>query len=441
MANGWVMRVVNWLPLSFRSPRAVVALVLAVLAGGALHVARAQAPDPTPNPQTKPAKAKAPPAKRAKTAKQETAAAATPGPTTASNAAIGPETKPGKRPERRIARPAPPLPPTVTPPTPAEQRQQMLAPVASWGFQLRQIRFPEIAASPLDLVVIDHALSGGRRFLQEFSPEQIRQLRSKPDGRRRLVLAYLSIGEAERYRFYWKPDWFDGDKKPAWLGDLNTVWDGNYLVRFWDPDWQRLIFGTPQSYLERIKAAGFDGIYIDRADAHAEWTATYPEAEKAMVSFITNLAQTARANDPFFLVVLQNAEELVAHKAIVDAIDGLAKEDLFYGIDHKATPNDPSTVDWSLQQLRKLKRANRRILVVEYLADAEKAALARRRAEAEGFVIHFTNRDLGELTLRAPDQPATAAAPQATAPSGPVASPGALPETVPGATTPPGALR
>ena len=59
----------------------------------------------------------------------------------------------------------------------------------------------------------------------------------------------------------------------------------------------------------------------------------------AAALFTTNLAQAARANDPYFLVIMQNAEELVAHKAVVDAIDGIAKEDLFYGVDHKATEN------------------------------------------------------------------------------------------------------
>ncbi len=395
-----------------------------MLAAGSIAGLRAQAIDAPPKEQTKKAKANQPAANRGKGNKAEAAtkaAAVGPGGFGQVPAASKAEPKTGKRPERRLTKFTPPPPPAILPPTAAEQRQQILAPVASWGYQLRQIRFPEIAASTFDLIVIDHALSGGRRFLQEFSPEQIRQIRSKPDGTRRLVLAYLSIGEAERYRFYWKQDWFDGDKKPAWLGDLNTVWDGNYLVRYWDPDWQQLIFGAPNAYLERIKAAGFDGIYIDRADVHAEWATANPDAEKAMVSFITNLAQAARANDPFFLVILQNAEELVAHKSVVEAIDGIAKEDLFYGIDHKATANDPKTVDWSLQQLRKLKRANRKIMVVEYLSEAEKAALARRRAERDGFVIHFANRDLGELMAKPPDR---AEAAPATAMPNPSAGPG-----------------
>ena len=243
--------------------------------------------------------------------------------------------------------------------------------------------------------------------MHEFSPEQLRLARSKPDGSRRLVLAYLSIGEAERYRFYWKPEWFDADKKPAWLGAVNTVWDGNYLVQFWDPEWQRLIYGSPESYLERIKAAGFDGIYLDRADVHSEWTKSNPQAQKEMESFIVGLAAAARIGDPYFLVVMQNAEELVASKPVLGSIDAIAKEDLFYGIDHNASPNAADEVDWSLAQLRLARKARKKVLVVEYLSEADKAATARRRAEVEGFVVHFTSRDLGRLVVNGPDQAPT----------------------------------
>ena len=281
---------------------------------------------------------------------------------------------------------------------PAELRRQRLSGVRSWGYQLRLLRFPEIAASPLDLVVIDHALSAGRRFVHQFTPELIELAKKKPEGGHRLILAYLSIGEAERYRFYWDQAWYDPAKKPVWLGALNLEWEGNYLVRFWHPEWQRFILEGPDSYLGRIKAAGFDGIYIDRADVHSEWAKEKPDAEALMAAFIHRLAIAARKDDPKFLVVMQNAEELVRRKPVLDAIDGIAKEDLYYGIDHKGTRNDRGNVESSLGYLRQAKRAGRRIFVVEYLDDAVKIRDASRRAAAEGFVFHFTGRDLGDLS-------------------------------------------
>ncbi len=300
-------------------------------------------------------------------------------------------------------------------PTPAEMRRHRLDGVRSWGYQLRLLRFPEIAASSLDLVVIDHALSAGRRFVHQFAPDLIEIAKKKPEGGHRLVLAYLSIGEAERYRFYWDQAWYEPARKPAWLGALNLQWEGNYLVRFWHPEWQRIILDGPDSYLGRIKAAGFDGIYIDRADVHSDWAKEKPDAEAAMAAFVHRLATEARRDNPKFLVIMQNAEELARRKTVIEAIDGIAKEDLFYGIDHQANPNGRGDVESSLGYLRQAKRAGRRIFVVEYLDEATKIRDARRRAEAEGFVIHFTGRDLGDLMPALPEN----AVPRTEAPKAP----------------------
>ncbi len=312
---------------------------------------------------------------------------------------------------------------------PAEARREALAGVQSWAYQLRLIRFSEIAASPFDLVVVDHALAAGRRFARQFSPEIIQAAKTKTDGGRRIVLAYLSIGEAERYRFYWDQAWNDPAAKPSWLGEVNPVWAGNYLVHFWDPSWQSIILDGPESYLARIQAAGFDGIYLDRADVYSELAKENPNAEAEMERFIVKIADIARATDPEFLIVMQNAEELLERKPVRDAIDGIAKEDLFYGIDHNASANDPANVDWSLKLLRLAKDAGRRVLVVEYLSDSEKARDARRRAETEGFLIHFTARDLGDLTLIAPDRNPAAPSLPARPPSGTTTTPPGGPGT------------
>ncbi len=97
-----------------------------------------------------------------------------------------------------------------------------------------------------------------------FSATQIAALRTKPSGARRLVLCYMSIGEAETYRYYWKASWKPGS--PSWLEPENPDWAGNYKVRYWDPAWQAIITGNDSSYLKRILDAGFDGVYLDIVD-------------------------------------------------------------------------------------------------------------------------------------------------------------------------------
>jgi cysteinyl-tRNA synthetase len=302
------------------------------------------------------------------------------------------------RPETR------PVPPPRVP-TLAERRQERLAEVNSWGYQLRLIDPRQIEASRFDMVVVDHAISAFRRFVRQFTPEEVATMRNRPGGGARVVLSYLSIGEAERYRFYWDQAWYQPERKPAWLGDVNPQWDGNYAVQFWDPAWQGLIYGSAEAYLERVIGQGFDGVYLDRADIFLEWKDKMPAAEARMVDFIVALAAHARRIRPDFLIVMQNAEELVRHSALMASIDGIAKEDLLFGIDHGEGPNERGTVEWSINDLRTARRQGHRIFVVEYLNDPAKIAIARRRTAAEGFVLHVTSRDLGHLATDLPDPP------------------------------------
>ena len=68
-------------------------------------------------------------------------------------------------------------------------------------------------------VVSPRRTPGGTR---RYSDSDVARLRKKPDGKPRLVLAYLSVGEAEDYRAYWKKGW--KEKPPAWLGPESPVW-------------------------------------------------------------------------------------------------------------------------------------------------------------------------------------------------------------------------
>ncbi len=90
-------------------------------------------------------------------------------------------------------------------------------------------------------------------------------MKAKQNCGSRLVICYMSIGEAENYRFYWQNSW--NSSKPQWLEAENPDWAGNYKVRYWYPEWQAIIFGNSNSYLDRILSAGFDGVYLDIVDA------------------------------------------------------------------------------------------------------------------------------------------------------------------------------
>ena len=112
-----------------------------------------------------------------------------------------------------------------------------------------------------DVLVID-------AFFEEeaFTSEEIEQLKTKRNGGKRLVLAYMSIGEAETYRYYWRNSW--KNDAPEWLSRENPEWAGNYKVKYWKAEWQQIIFGNENSYLDKLILAQFDGVYLDIIDAY-----------------------------------------------------------------------------------------------------------------------------------------------------------------------------
>ncbi|HPJ36004.1 MAG TPA: endo alpha-1,4 polygalactosaminidase [Spirochaetota bacterium] len=112
-----------------------------------------------------------------------------------------------------------------------------------------------------DVVLIDLFFNG-----IELSSADIELLKTKNNGGSRLVIAYMSIGEAEDYRYYWNSSW--NSSPPSWLDDENPDWPGNYKVKYWNSEWQSIIFGNNSSYLKKIINAGFDGAYLDIIDAY-----------------------------------------------------------------------------------------------------------------------------------------------------------------------------
>ena len=111
-----------------------------------------------------------------------------------------------------------------------------------------------------DIILIDFEFDG-----TPLTSTDVTSLKTKDNGGSRLVISYMSIGEAEDYRYYWDSGW--ETTPPAWLAEENPYWPGNYKVRYWQQGWQDIIFGNDSSYLKKTLDAGFDGVYLDIIDA------------------------------------------------------------------------------------------------------------------------------------------------------------------------------
>ena len=269
-----------------------------------------------------------------------------------------------------------------------------LSEVRSWAFQLQNVDPVEIKLSPYDVVVIDYGFD--RRNATAFPREVVDLMRTKPDGKKRLILAYFSIGEAENYRYYWQDNWLKA--RPEWLEPENPDWPGNYLVQYWHPEWRALLFGSPNAYLDRILDAGFDGVYLDGADKFEQWKRRRPSAAAEMVDLIGAIASYARALRRDFLVIPQNGDGLLDNPRFLRTIDGFAREDLLFSETQPDARNTQRSVADSVRQLRPLVAAGKPVFVVEYTTNPELAASMLREIKEFGFIGYIAGRDLKALS-------------------------------------------
>jgi cysteinyl-tRNA synthetase len=264
-------------------------------------------------------------------------------------------------------------------PTDDEHPTAVMSPseVASWHYQLQGVEPSAIAKSSADMVVIDYSGENG-----PFTRAQIDEMRRKPDGSRRIVLAYMSIGEAENYRWYWP------QRSSGWLGSENSEWRGNYRVRFWHPDWQAIIF----EYTDRIIAAGFDGVYLDKVDEFEEMG-----HGDDMVEFVARISRRAKSQREDFLIVSQNGDALIPNPKFRQAIDGFAREDLFYGENADGERNSADSIRENIRRLKVLAAEGKPVFVVEYPRNDEQGWTAWREIAEHDFI--------GLLARRALDRP------------------------------------
>jgi len=290
----------------------------------------------------------------------------------------------------------------------------------------------EIAAQPFTWVVLEPGRTGGADG--EFTSTEIETIRTDGPCGDKIILAYLSIGEAEDYRDYWDPAWVDDqgmpreDVAPAWLGPPNPNFDGNYKVRYWDPGWQVVIYGTAggddRTPLDRIIDAGFDGVYLDIIDAYEFWSSTEGGNELTralargrMITWVTRVSDYAKVTRGVstFLVFPQNAADIIRtddgelddlSEAYFAAIDGIGIEDLFYD---ETTPQPLEDVQYRLDQLVEYRDRGRTILVTDYvLSESFTPASSNsrvldfyERALAQGFIPYAAveDRDLDEVVI------------------------------------------
>jgi cysteinyl-tRNA synthetase len=293
--------------------------------------------------------------------------------------------------------------------TTAAETSRSLMEVDSWAYQLQDIDISQIVNnSTFELIVMDYSADGSDE--NKFTPAQISQIKNSG----KIAISYISIGEAENYRYYWNESW-DADSDgtpdagaPSWLGIENPDWEGNYKVRFWNTEWQDIIF----EYIDTLYAQGFDGIYCDIIDAYYYWSEENPEeslADSLMIQFILNIRDhisTLTSGD--FYILPQNGEIIIEETNVSEslkssfftAIDGIGVEDVFHPGDlENDNPFAPDSE--RVEVLKEFLSNGKKVFSVEYLDNTNLAILSIYVHEAfiNGFVPYVTTRSLSTLNM------------------------------------------
>ncbi|WP_370456667.1 MJ1477/TM1410 family putative glycoside hydrolase [Thermococcus sp. MAR1] len=271
-----------------------------------------------------------------------------------------------------------------------------LSSVRGWAYWLQNASPEVIARSGFELVVMDYSRDGSDE--RAYTREEIEMIKRAGV----IPIAYISIGEAENYRFYWKDGW--KENSPGWLGPENPDWEGNYAVKYWEEGWKQIIF----KYLDKIIAQGFSGVYLDKVDEYWFWAEKYGESWTArqMIEFILEIANYTRSKaGPSFIIIPQNGEYLLEYDngTLLETVSGWASEDVFYD----GLGSSPWTGE-KVSLLDRVVKAGKVVLVVDYVDDGTRGEedLVRildfiEKAQDRGYLPYaaFEDRELDRLDV------------------------------------------
>ncbi|MDX1699085.1 MAG: endo alpha-1,4 polygalactosaminidase [Melioribacteraceae bacterium] len=313
--------------------------------------------------------------------------------------------------------------------------------VKYWAYQIQDISYPGavdyLVNSKYDMLVLEPTCTDWSSDDKLFdTAEMINRIKNSAasDGvHRKLVIAYIDIGEAEDWRWYW--NWsYDWDCEPPLPQDWPSYivscdpdgWSGNYPVAYWDENWQDLTiwgqnqnsqpYGDYTSIIDETILHGFDGIYLDWVEAFEdERVMTRAQLENKdpaveMINFIQKMRDYASIRNPEFIIIQQNAASLIeGHPELLSKIDAIAQEAVWYDGDADVDWENPAgydyvnesdLVNYYMEYLEQYLDGNIPVFTCEYALDY--ADSAYKRSYDKGYIPYVTRRSLSRLTTTPP---------------------------------------
>ncbi len=219
----------------------------------------------------------------------------------------------------------------------------------TWLCQFQNFSPSSISKTNFNIVVVDYSYDGSDS--KALNATEVEEMKSGG----KIVLAYMNVGYAEEWRFYWNKI-----KNATFVGNDDTRWRGEHLILDFDnPIWENAM----HQYVSKIKNAGFDGVYLDGVDAYK----SFQDEKKHAGEMVTLLKDVRKWLGSEEKISILNAYDLYDFDhSIVNLVNYLSVESLFYLKTRKRRTSYYSSI---LNEIKPFIENGVEVLSVDYVDD------------------------------------------------------------------------
>ena len=234
--------------------------------------------------------------------------------------------------------------------------------IKSFGYQLTNVNFAQVAAASYDLFVTEAApLQTNGAILPQLTSANVSQLKSEG----RTVLGYVDIGVTDDLRYYWQPSWTSNGRDtgtptsaaPTWLqGSVPIDFTGDgvpdgRIVDYTDPTWQQIVIDQAVAL---VRDRGYSGVFLDDIGRYFDYgtaKGNVTAAADAMIAFVARVKAAITAISPAAVLVTNTNPYILTDNSTGDAASSVSFQFIkavdFHLIENQTT----AVIDYARQQM------------------------------------------------------------------------------------------
>lgn len=204
------------------------------------------------------------------------------------------------------------------------------------------------------------------------------------------VIAYVSVGEVEPYRKYYR----NVDKR--WIIGYNRGWK-SWIADVRDRDYINFLFENVFN-----KLSDYDGFILDTLDSY-ESVLKDGKSRKDYEDGLVHIIERLRNLYPSKIIIINRGFSIVDR--VKDKIDAFLFEGLFYGLNTEDkivyTKIDREETDFYIAQLNRIRNLGLKVMVIDYIPakDTQLRYKVARKIWNLGFIPYISDKNLSTIGL------------------------------------------